>query len=30
MSLNRAMFIGYLGNDPKTRFLPSGQHVVSF
>jgi single-strand DNA-binding protein len=24
------MLIGYLGNDPETRFLPSGQHVVSF
>ena len=28
MSLNRAMVIGYLGHDPETRFLPSGQHVV--
>jgi single-strand DNA-binding protein len=24
------MLIGYLGNDPETRFSPSGQHVVSF
>ncbi len=30
MSLNRAMVIGYLGHDPETRFLPSGQRVVSF
>jgi single-strand DNA-binding protein len=30
MSFNRAMVIGYLGHDPETRFLPSGQHVVSF
>jgi single-strand DNA-binding protein len=30
MSLNRAMVIGYLGHDPETRFLSSGQHVVSF
>jgi single-strand DNA-binding protein len=30
MSLNRAMVIGYLGHDPETRFLPSGQPVVSF
>jgi single-strand DNA-binding protein len=30
MSLNRAMVIGYLGHDPEIRFLPSGQHVVSF
>ena len=30
MSLNRAMVIGYLGHDPETRLLPSGQPVVSF
>jgi single-strand DNA-binding protein len=30
MSLNRAMLIGCLGNDPETRFLRGGQHVVSF
>ncbi|HVN89628.1 MAG TPA: single-stranded DNA-binding protein [Candidatus Binataceae bacterium] len=30
MSLNRAMVIGYLGHDPETRFLPSGQAVVNF
>ena len=30
MSLNRAMVIGYLGRDPETRFLPSGQPAVSF
>jgi single-strand DNA-binding protein len=30
MSLNRAMVIGYLGHDPETRFLPSGQRVVNF
>jgi single-strand DNA-binding protein len=30
MSLNRASIIGYLGHDPETRFLPSGQSVVSF
>jgi single-strand DNA-binding protein len=30
MSLNRATLIGYLGHDPETRFLPSGQRVVSF
>jgi single-strand DNA-binding protein len=30
MSLNRAMIIGYLGQDPETRFLPSGQPVVGF
>jgi len=30
MSLNRASLIGYLGRDPETRFLPSGQRVVSF
>ena len=30
MSLNRAMVIGYLGQDPETRFLPSGQPVVGF
>jgi single-strand DNA-binding protein len=30
MSLNRAMVIGYLGRDPETRLLPSGQPVVSF
>jgi single-strand DNA-binding protein len=30
MSLNRAMVIGYLGRDPETRFLPSGQAAVSF
>ncbi len=24
------MVIGYLGNDPETRFLPSGRPVVSF
>ena len=30
MSLNKAMVIGYLGRDPETRFLPSGQPAVSF
>ena len=30
MSLNRAMVIGYLGHDPETRLLASGQPVVSF
>ncbi len=30
MALNRAMVIGYLGQDPETRFLPSGQQVVGF
>jgi single-strand DNA-binding protein len=30
MSLNRAMVIGYLGHDPETRLLPTGQPVVSF
>ncbi len=30
MSLNRAMVIGYLGQDPETRFLPSGQPMVGF
>jgi single-strand DNA-binding protein len=30
MSLNRAMVIGYLGNDPQTRLLASGQPLVSF
>jgi single-strand DNA-binding protein len=30
MSLNRAMVIGYLGHDPETRFLLSGQRVVNF
>jgi single-strand DNA-binding protein len=24
------MVIGYLGHDPETRFLPSGQRVVNF
>lgn len=30
MALNRAMIIGYLGQDPETRFLPSGQPVIGF
>jgi len=30
MSLNRAMVIGYLGHDPETRLLASGQPVVNF
>lgn len=29
-SLNRVQLIGYLGKDPETRLLPSGQKVTSF
>jgi single-strand DNA-binding protein len=30
MAVNKAILIGNLGRDPETRFLPSGQQVVSF
>ena len=30
MSLNRAMVIGTLGNDPALRHLPTGQPEISF
>ena len=29
-SLNRVQLIGYLGKDPQTRNLPSGQKVTNF
>ena len=28
--LNHAMFIGHLGRDPETRYLPSGDAVTNF
>ncbi len=30
MSLNRAMIIGNLGQDPEIRYTPSGLPVVNF
>ena len=30
MSLNKAMVIGYLGQDPETRYTPTGLPVVTF
>lgn len=30
MSLNKAILIGRLGQDPETRYLPSGEAVCSF
>jgi single-strand DNA-binding protein len=30
MSLNRAMIIGHLGQDPEIRYTPSGLPVVKF
>jgi single-strand DNA-binding protein len=29
-SLNRVQLIGYLGKDPESRFVPTGQQVTSF
>ena len=28
--LNRVQLIGYLGNDPESRFTPTGKKVASF
>jgi single-strand DNA-binding protein len=30
MSLNKAMVIGYLGQDPETRYTPTGLPMVTF
>lgn len=29
-SLNKAMIIGYLGNDPDVRYMPSGEAAANF
>lgn len=30
MSLNQCQFLGHLGNDPETRYLPNGNSVTNF